>query len=84
MILVIDRQGQIRGIYSEAIDLAAYGQLSIRRASFVEPDALGKWWADLSPVNGPRIGPFDRRSQALDVERIWLESYWPSRSDSGT
>jgi hypothetical protein len=30
----------------------------------------------LAPVKGPRLGPFDRRSQALDSERAWLEHYW--------
>ena len=39
-----------------------------RRASHVEPDADGRWWADLSPVAGPRLGPFEVRSAALDAE----------------
>jgi hypothetical protein len=29
--------------------------------------------ADLSPVGGTKLGPFDRRSEALDAERVWLE-----------
>ena len=33
---------------------------------------LGKWYADMSPVNGPVLGPFDSRSQALENEEIWL------------
>jgi hypothetical protein len=76
MQLVIDRQGNVRCVYGEEIDLAALGQLSIRRGSHVEPDSDGKWWADLSPVKGPRIGPFDRRSDALDAEGAWLEKFW--------
>jgi hypothetical protein len=51
------------------------GSVSIRRASHVEPDANGKWWADLSPVGGQWIGPHDRRSDALDAGRAWLERY---------
>jgi hypothetical protein len=76
MRMVIDRQGQIRCIYGEEIDLSTLGPISIRRASHVEPDAQGKWWADLSPVSGPRLGPFDRRSNALEAELAWLERWW--------
>lgn len=81
MQLLIDRHGNVQCVYGEEIDLAALGQLSIRRGSHVEPEANGKWWADLSPVNGPRIGPFDRRTEALTAEMEWLEKHWlPSRS----
>lgn len=73
MVLVIDPKGSVRCIYTEAIDLATLGPMSIRRASHVEPDGAGKWWADLSPVGGTRLGPFDRRSEALDAEWAWLE-----------
>jgi hypothetical protein len=75
MQLVIDRQGNARCLYGEAINLAALGDLSIDRASHVEPDAAGQWWANLSPVAGPTLGPFERRSQALAAERIWLEQH---------
>jgi len=76
MQLVIDGRGQIRCIYAEALDLAALGRLSIKRASYVEPDERGGWTANLSPVNGPHLGRFDRRSQALAAERAWLEDNW--------
>jgi hypothetical protein len=79
MRLWIDPGGAVRGLYDEAIDLAALGPLAIRRASHVEPDGQGRWWAELSPVGGPRLGPFDRRSQALDAERDWLEGHWLTR-----
>lgn len=74
MELIVSPLGQVRCVYDEAIDLAQLGELSIRRASHVEPDEQGRWWADLAPVNGPVLGPFTRRSAALDVERQWLES----------
>ncbi len=64
----------VRCLYDEAIDLAALGRLSITRASHVEPDDAGQWFADLAPVSGPRLGPFDRRSEALEAERAWLGS----------
>ncbi len=78
MRLVIEPGGRVRCLYGEAVDLAALGTLTIRRASHVEPDAEGRWSADLTPVNGPRLGPFALRSQALDAERAWLEAYWPA------
>lgn len=84
MQLIVDTHGQVRCIYGEEIDLAALGVLSIRRASHVEPDADGRWWADLEPVGGPKRGPFAVRSEALAAEREWLELWLAnprSRSD---
>ena len=81
MLLQIDPQGQITCLYSEAIDLSALGELSIQRASHVEPDEHGQWWADLAPVSGPRLGPFARRSEALQAERIWLENFTIDSTD---
>jgi hypothetical protein len=49
------------------------GRLTITRAGHVEPDARGGWLADLSPVGGPALGPFSRRSEALAAEQLWLE-----------
>jgi hypothetical protein len=49
--------------------------VAIRRASQVEPDAAGLWWADLAPVGGPMLGPFARRMQALTAEQTWLEKW---------
>jgi hypothetical protein len=75
----IDAQGKVHCLYSEQIDLQALGQLSIRRGSQVEPDEAGCWWVDLSPVHGPRLGPFSQRSQALAAEQSWLEKHWLSK-----
>ena len=72
MELIVNPGGGVRAVYSEAIDLTALGRLWIRRASHVEPDGEGRWWADLAPVSGPTLGPFDRRSEALEVEFAWL------------
>ena len=76
MRLVIEPGGRVRCLYGEAVDLAALGALTIRRASHVEPDADGLWWADLAPLGGPKLGPFARRSLALDAEAAWLEGHW--------
>lgn len=74
--IVIGPNGDGRCVYREAIDLATLGELGIRRAGIVEPDAAGRWSADLSPVGGPTLGPFARRSEALDVEARWLAAHW--------
>ena len=80
MELVVDSSGQVRCLYDEAIDLASFGQLQITRASHVEPDEQGSWWADLAPVKGPKLGPFGQRSDALNAEGRWLEENWLARS----
>jgi hypothetical protein len=77
MQLLIGPAGQVRCLYDETIDLRTLGSLEIRRASQVEPDAQGQWWADLAPVQGPKLGPFAQRGEALKAERAWLEEHWP-------
>ena len=76
MQLIVLPTGEIRCLYDEALDLTALGQTAITRASHVEPDADGQWWADLSPVAGPSLGPFPRRTEALGAETAWLENNW--------
>jgi hypothetical protein len=44
------------------------GSLRITRASNVEPDEHGRWWADISPMGGPVLGPYIRRSEAFHAE----------------
>jgi hypothetical protein len=72
MQLLIHADGSVRCLYGEAISLGELGNLTIRRASHVEPDARGQWLADLSPVSGPVLGPFATRSEALAGEEAWL------------
>jgi len=73
VILVIDSGGAATCVYDEIIDLASLGHLEISRASHVEPDEAGQWWADLHPVDGPVLGPFTLRSEALSAEHKWIE-----------
>ena len=73
MRLLLDPQGNATCLYGEVIELEALGEVHIRRASSVEPDQTGKWWADMMPVRGPLLGPFGRRSEALAAEVRWLE-----------
>ena len=75
MHLLISSIGRVRCIYGEAISLHELGSVFIQRASHVEPDASGNWLADLSPVDGPVLGPFALRSEALAAEISWLEQH---------
>lgn len=78
MELLIERDGGVRCVYCEDIDLSQLGQLSIQRGSHVEPTADGQWTADLSPVDGPQLGPFSTRTEALTAEVSWLQENWLS------
>jgi hypothetical protein len=80
MQLRVDLNGNIHCLYDESIDLSALGRLSIRRAGRVEPDRSGQWWADLSPLKGPRLGPYRRRSKALAAEETWVERFLFNRT----
>ena len=70
--LVVAAGGGVRCIYDEALDLREIGKLQITRASHVEPDRDGYWWADMGPVGGPVLGPYGSRSEALGAEREWV------------
>ena len=72
MELVVDAGGDVRCVYGEELDLREIGQLQITRASHVEPDRDGNWWADMGPSGGPVLGPYGSRSEALGAEREWL------------
>jgi hypothetical protein len=76
--IVITPGAELRCLYDEAIDLHALGSVTISRGSHVEPNDAGQWVAELSPVQGPLLGPFDLRSEALAAEREWLEANWLS------
>lgn len=68
--------GIVRCVYDETISLSVLGQPVISRGSYVEPDAAGRWYADLAPVDGPKLEAFLLRSEALQAERDWLEMHW--------
>jgi len=72
MELVVAVDGDVKCIYDEAMELRALGKLQITRASHVEPDVDGNWWADMGPSGGPVLGPFGSRSEALQAEKRWL------------
>lgn len=74
MTIIIDEGGNARFIYSDELAevLAETGEARTVRASHVEPCA-GGWSADMSPVGGPRLGPYKTRHEALEEEKKWLE-----------
>lgn len=78
----IEADGNVRCVYAEAIELKELGKLSIRRGSHVEPNELGQWLVNLSPVSGPSLGPFQIRSEAIKAELHWLEEHWLERDRS--
>jgi hypothetical protein len=71
--------GTIRFIYDDKLrPLLEEGKSDIRRASHVEPEyEAGEWlwYADLSPVSGPKIGPYQTRDGAIAAEIDWLITY---------
>jgi len=71
---VIKPTGVFIGIYNDSFDYCNFGKPEIRRDSHVEPDEYGRWFADISPVDGPTLGPFDKRSEAIDAELEMLNS----------
>ncbi len=73
MELVVNAGGLVKCIYGEELDLRELGKLEITRASHVEPDNEGYWWADMGPSGGPVLGPYGSRSEALEAERGWLK-----------
>lgn len=78
---VILQNGDLLTIYSdELVDfMAEGGDINIQRASHVEPyQHLRYWFADMSPVGGPKLGPFDTRAEALDAEVAWLNQNLPN------
>jgi hypothetical protein len=76
MEIMISPNGDAKCVYTEAISLSKLGKVEITRASHVEPNRVGQWTADLSPVGGPTLGPFENRSDALVAEADWLKKHW--------
>ena len=76
MELVFESSSNARCVYSDTLPLVTIGKLRIERASNVEPNKEGEWIADLSPVSGPTLGPFSKRTDAIAAEVQWLRDNW--------
>jgi hypothetical protein len=76
MLMIIDINGSVSCLYSDALELDRIGRLTISRGSHVEPNLDGQWTADMSPACGPVLGPYRSRRDALAAEVNWLEANW--------
>lgn len=74
-VVTITDAGRLKCLYAdELLPVLQLGTVEIVRASYVEPDAEGQWWADLWPQGGGTLGPFPTQRAALDAEREWLQA----------
>lgn len=82
-VIEVRPDGSMHFLYDDALaPLMEAGTPEVCRASHVEPvqahdehgTRTGKivWYADMAPVGGPSLGPFDTRDEALRAERAWL------------
>ena len=76
--IVIEKSGEMRFIYSDKlIPLIKQGNPEIKRATHVEWEKRefgDGWYVDMSPVDGPKFGPFETREEALQEEHDCLEN----------
>ncbi len=74
--LLIMPEGSIRFLYDDAFaPLLREGDAVLFRASHIEPIGSA-WFADLSLVDGPMLGPFPLRADALAAEQEWLWTHY--------
>ena len=74
MQIVIKPSGVFISVYDDAFDYGDFGKPQIRRASRVEPDDSGRWIADLSPIDGPKLGPFNKHNEAVEAELEYVNA----------
>ncbi len=82
----IDAAGKIQGVYVEAMDYEAFGKVeSIRRASTVDYLPAFRhpgWYATIPHSESITIlGPFTRRSEAIQREVEFLEQQMQQRKE---
>lgn len=82
------RNGQMRCIYDERLDLSKFGDVTVRRASNVEIKTgveqdvglshipTNSWYADMRPTAGSILGPFPSHAAAIAAEVKWLHENW--------
>jgi hypothetical protein len=76
------KDGIVETLYEDDLNLDQIGEMDIRRASHVEPNNNGKWIVDLSPVNGPKLGPFKKRKDALKAEVKWINKNYFNKKNA--
>jgi hypothetical protein len=84
--ICIRADGKAEFIYDDDLKgiIDSSDEKKVFRASHVEPDGTGQWWADLSPIKGPKLGPFTLRAEALQAEVDWIKlNYLGSKTTGG-
>ena len=74
MELDVSPTGLVTGIYADLVDVRTLGKTTIIRASHVEADDTGQWYADI--IDGPSLGPFGKRCDAVAAEIEWLKRHF--------
>ena len=69
--------GTVRFVYYDELEpILSVGKPQVRRVSHVDAVIVKKqglrWFADLYPVKGPKLGPFKTRELAIQSELEWL------------
>jgi hypothetical protein len=86
--IVIRPDGTVVHIQADSITriTMGLGKVQITRASSVEPDEHGNWFADCAPIGGPRLGPFppDARDVCLAAEATWIRNNYLRRPSDGS
>lgn len=77
MKIILGVDGVVRYVYNDVIHkhMSTLGEATIKRATHVEPDENGMWYADLSPVGGEKITGFKTHKEAIDFELKWLSKH---------
>lgn len=76
MKIKINTDGTINLLYTEDICVEDIGKVdSIKRLFHVEPTQDNKWTATVNIGSSEcvTLGPFDKRSEALGAEVVWIE-----------
>ena len=77
MKLRITPDGTLHAIAPDSLEFFnRLGNVQVQRVSRVEPvstESGMKWSADLALVGGPVLGPFQKRSEAIQAELEWLD-----------
>jgi hypothetical protein len=74
--ILVTQKGTLKFIHDDSLKIILdQGTALVRRASHVEPSPDGKQWsADMTPVGGDVLGPFDTKKKALAAEIKWLNN----------
>lgn len=81
--IIFTPDGQGRCLHTEAIDLAAIGQLHIERATTIEFDNKKQYWRVRDPV-GCALFNSPSRQACLDWERLYLQQQEELKHESIT